>query len=113
MFVLEIPILLLKRNNKLFISTTFICQCIYDHYFTISGVFLNEFFKYAGEIINGTNTQRVRVYSAHDANVYSLQSVSQVKPRQGVPKYGSVFSLELRRVIKTGEYVVLVIVCNI
>ncbi|XP_026333701.1 prostatic acid phosphatase-like [Hyposmocoma kahamanoa] len=79
-----------------------------DNYIALqAGVLLNEFFTYANQIIYGTDTQRVRVYSAHDFNVYSLEAVSQVTPRQGAPKYGSVFSLELRRVVETGEYVVL------
>ncbi|XP_026333702.1 prostatic acid phosphatase-like, partial [Hyposmocoma kahamanoa] len=72
-----------------------------------AGVLLKEFFTHAKGIINCTGTQRVRIYSAHDINVYSLQSVSLVNPRQGFPKYGSVFSLELRRIPETGEFVVL------
>ncbi|XP_026333720.1 prostatic acid phosphatase-like isoform X2 [Hyposmocoma kahamanoa] len=75
-----------------------------DDYIALqAGVLLNEFFKYAKQITNGTNAQRVRVYSAHDINVYSLESVSQVKHRQGVPEFGSVFSLELRRMVKTAR----------
>lgn len=54
------------------------------------------------------DTPSVRIYSAHDFNVYSLMAVSQITPRQGVPKYNSAFALELRQIIETGDYVVLV-----
>ncbi|KAI5646281.1 histidine phosphatase superfamily (branch 2) domain-containing protein [Phthorimaea operculella] len=72
-----------------------------------SGVHLNEFFEYADKVIKGEQTQSVRVYSAHDANVYSFQRVTKVTP-QGRPLYASLYSLELRRDVATGEYVVLV-----
>lgn len=72
------------------------------------GVLLNEFLKAAAAVVGGESARRVHVYSAHDYNVYSLMAVSRISPRQGVPKYGSVFSLELRKVTATGKYVVLV-----
>ena len=72
-----------------------------------AGVLLNEFFTYARKIMAGEQTPRVRVYSGHDFNVYSLMALSRLKPRQGAPKYGSLYSLELRRDPKTGEYFVL------
>ncbi|CAG4976605.1 unnamed protein product [Parnassius apollo] len=34
-------------------------------------------------------------------------AVSRVRPKQGVPPYNAVFALELRRVVKTGQFVVL------
>ncbi|XP_049878446.1 prostatic acid phosphatase-like [Pectinophora gossypiella] len=79
-----------------------------DKYLSLqAGPFLNEFFTYANKVIAGDNTQRVRVYSGHDINVYSLEAITQVKPRQGAPKYGALLSLELRRIVKTGQYVIL------
>ncbi|XP_028037724.1 prostatic acid phosphatase-like [Bombyx mandarina] len=72
-----------------------------------AGVLLNEFLKAAAAVVGGESARRVHVYSAHDYNVYSLMAVSRISPRQGVPKYGSVFSLELRKVTATGKYVVL------
>ncbi|KAI5646310.1 histidine phosphatase superfamily (branch 2) domain-containing protein [Phthorimaea operculella] len=71
-----------------------------------AGVLLNEFFEYADKVIKGEETQRVRVYSAHDTNVYPFQEATKVTP-QGKPLYASLYSLELRRVVSTGEYVVL------
>ncbi|KAI5639007.1 histidine phosphatase superfamily (branch 2) domain-containing protein [Phthorimaea operculella] len=71
-----------------------------------AGVLLNEFFVNADKIIAGQATQSVRVYSAHDLNVWTLQAASMVTP-QGRPLYGSLYSLELRRIEATGEYVVL------
>ncbi|KAI5646289.1 histidine phosphatase superfamily (branch 2) domain-containing protein [Phthorimaea operculella] len=71
-----------------------------------AGVLLNEFFEYADKVINGEQTQSVRVYSAHDGNVYPFQEATKVTP-QGRPLYASLYSLELRRVVATGEYVVL------
>ncbi|KAI5646284.1 histidine phosphatase superfamily (branch 2) domain-containing protein [Phthorimaea operculella] len=71
-----------------------------------AGVLLDEFFVYADKIINGEQTQTMRVYSAHDANVYPFQEATKVTP-QGRPLYASLYSLELRRVVATGEYVVL------
>lgn len=76
-----------------------------------SGVLLNEFFTYASVITSGEHTPRVRIYSAHDINVFSFMAATQITPRQGVPKYSSAFSLELRRVTETGKYVVLVCIC--
>ncbi|KAI5646287.1 histidine phosphatase superfamily (branch 2) domain-containing protein [Phthorimaea operculella] len=71
-----------------------------------SCVLLNEFFEYAEKIINGEQTQTVRLYSAHDTNVYPFQEATKVTP-QCRPLYASLYSLELRRVVATGEYVVL------
>ncbi|KAI5639691.1 histidine phosphatase superfamily (branch 2) domain-containing protein [Phthorimaea operculella] len=71
-----------------------------------AGVLLDEFFVYADKIINGEQTQTVRVYSAHDGNVYPFQEATKVTP-QGRPLYASLYSLELRKVVATGEYVVL------
>ncbi|KAJ0172512.1 hypothetical protein K1T71_011651 [Dendrolimus kikuchii] len=74
-----------------------------------AGVLLNNFYNVTETFINGDDTQRVQIYSAHDFNVYSFMAVTQITPRQGVPKYGSAFALELRKVIDTGKYVVLAV----
>ncbi|KAJ2941076.1 hypothetical protein O0L34_g10307 [Tuta absoluta] len=71
-----------------------------------TGALLNEFFLKADQIIKGEATQSVRVYSAHDLNVWTLQAATRVTP-QGRPLYGSLYSLELRRSKATGEYFVL------
>ncbi|KAI5646198.1 histidine phosphatase superfamily (branch 2) domain-containing protein [Phthorimaea operculella] len=71
-----------------------------------AGVLLNEFFEYADKIIKGEQTQKVRWYSAHDTNVYPFQEATKVIP-QGKPMYGALYSLELRKIVATGEYVVL------
>ncbi|CAH0397625.1 unnamed protein product [Chilo suppressalis] len=72
-----------------------------------AGVLLSEFFKKAGAVIAGNDTQRLRIYSGHDFNVYSFEAVTQISNRQGVPKYASAYALELRKVVKSGKYVVL------
>ncbi|KAL0830089.1 hypothetical protein ABMA28_003546 [Loxostege sticticalis] len=71
-----------------------------------AGVFLNEFYKAANDRISGANSQVVRIYSAHDFNVFSLEAVTKIVNKQGVPKYASAYALELRRVVATGKYVV-------
>ncbi|KAL0830087.1 hypothetical protein ABMA28_003544 [Loxostege sticticalis] len=71
-----------------------------------AGVFLNEFYKAANDIISGATSQVVRIYSAHDFNVYSVEAVTKIANKQGVPKYASAYALELRRVVATGKYVV-------
>lgn len=69
------------------------------------GVFLNEFFKIADDIIAEKEVkQRVRIYSAHDINVAS-QLAAGLLPVV-VPKYGAVLSLELYRIRRTGQYIV-------
>ncbi|PZC80741.1 hypothetical protein B5X24_HaOG213965 [Helicoverpa armigera] len=77
-----------------------------------SGVLLNQFFTVADQIIAGEDVQRVQVYSAHDANVFSFEGVTRVVKRQGAPKYASMYALELRQVIETGEYVVVPVYLN-
>lgn len=69
---------------------------------------MNEFLSQADKLIAGADTPRVRLYSAHDTTVYSFEAAAQVYPRQGVPKYAASFALELRKIKRTGEYVVLV-----
>ncbi|KAI5639002.1 histidine phosphatase superfamily (branch 2) domain-containing protein [Phthorimaea operculella] len=71
-----------------------------------SALLLNAFFENADKIINGKATQKMRVYSGHDSNVYTLQAATGVIP-QGDPKFGSLYSLELRKLPSTGQYVVL------
>ncbi|KAL0879706.1 hypothetical protein ABMA27_003421 [Loxostege sticticalis] len=71
-----------------------------------AGVLLNEFYKAACDIISGVDSTRVRIYSAHDFNVFSLIFVTKIVNKQGVPKYGSAYALELRRVMETDKYVV-------
>ncbi|KAL4703351.1 hypothetical protein ACJJTC_013117 [Scirpophaga incertulas] len=78
-----------------------------DQYINLqAGTFLEEFFKYADKTIQGQKTPRMRIYSGDDFNVYSLQAVTRVTERQGIPKYSSLYALELRKVRSTGEYVV-------
>ncbi|KAM3956324.1 prostatic acid phosphatase-like [Aphomia sociella] len=72
-----------------------------------SGVLLNEFFTYSAEAIAGNDTQKLRIYSAHDVNVYSFKASTEAIPRGVVPKYASAYSLEVRKVTETGKYVVL------
>ncbi|KAJ0172513.1 hypothetical protein K1T71_011652 [Dendrolimus kikuchii] len=72
-----------------------------------AGVLLNEFFNVIEKFMNGEDTQRVQIYSAHDVNVYAFMAITEIFPRQGVPKYGSAFALELRKVTETGDYVIL------
>ncbi|XP_026751650.1 prostatic acid phosphatase-like [Galleria mellonella] len=72
-----------------------------------AGVLLNEFFTYSEMAIAGNDTQRLRIYSAHDINVYAFQAVTEVTSRQGAPKYAAAYSLEVRRVTATGRFVVL------
>ncbi|XP_013199306.1 prostatic acid phosphatase [Amyelois transitella] len=71
-----------------------------------AGVLLDEFYTYANVAISGVNTPRLRIYSAHDFNVFSFEAVTKVN-KQGAPRYASAYSLELRRVTATGKYVVL------
>ncbi|XP_013199308.1 prostatic acid phosphatase [Amyelois transitella] len=71
-----------------------------------AGALLNEFYTYADVAISGADTPRLRLYSAHDLNVYSFQAVTKVE-KQGAPKYASAYTLELRRITATGQYVVL------
>ncbi|XP_049697495.2 prostatic acid phosphatase [Helicoverpa armigera] len=77
-----------------------------------AGVLLYQFFTVADQIIAGEDVQRVQVYSAHDANVFSFEGVTRVVKRQGAPKYASMYALELRQVIETGEYVVVPVYLN-
>ncbi|XP_053616246.1 prostatic acid phosphatase-like [Plodia interpunctella] len=78
-----------------------------DEYIPLqAGVLLKEFYTYADLAISGEDTPRLRIYSAHDFNVYSFEAVTKVN-RQGVPKYASAYTLELRKVTSTGKYVVL------
>ncbi|CAG4976610.1 unnamed protein product [Parnassius apollo] len=79
-----------------------------DNYIALqAGPFLKEFFDQTSMVLAGNETQRLRIYSAHDVSVYSWMAVSRVRPKQGVPPYNAVFALELRRVVKTGQFVVL------
>ncbi|XP_053616615.1 prostatic acid phosphatase-like isoform X2 [Plodia interpunctella] len=71
-----------------------------------AGVLLEEFYTYAELAMSGEDTPKLRIYSAHDFNVYSLEAVTKVN-RQGVPKYAAAYALELRKITSTGDYVVL------
>lgn len=69
------------------------------------GVIYEEFFKVSNEIIQGVNTkQRVRIYSGHDVNVASQLSAGRLP--MFAPKFGAVLSIELYRVTRTGQYIV-------
>ncbi|CAG5016963.1 unnamed protein product [Parnassius apollo] len=72
-----------------------------------SGLLLREFFEVTALATAGKSTQKVRIYSAHDNNVYAFAAISKAIPRQGIPPYAALFALELRRVMETGNYVVL------
>nr|UUH60599.1 acid phosphatase [Ectropis obliqua] len=78
-----------------------------DYLLYEGGPILNEFFTQADDLIAGTDTQRVRIHSAHDITVYGFEAAAHVYPRQGVPAYTGAFALELRQVEATAEYVVL------
>lgn len=70
------------------------------------GVLLNQFFTVADQLIAGEDVQKVHIYSAHDVNVFALEAATKVVNTQGVPKYASAYALELRKVVETGDYVV-------
>nr|NP_001299358.1 lysosomal acid phosphatase-like precursor [Papilio xuthus]BAM18226.1 acid phosphatase [Papilio xuthus] len=71
-----------------------------------AGLLLKEFFEVSYATIAGEPSPKVRIYSGHDVNVYALEAISRVMP-QGAPPYAALFALELRKVRKTGRYVVL------
>uniref|UniRef100_A0A2H1W2H8 acid phosphatase n=2 Tax=Spodoptera frugiperda TaxID=7108 RepID=A0A2H1W2H8_SPOFR len=77
-----------------------------------AGVLLNEFFTVADKVIAGVDVQKVHIYSAHDVNVFALEAATKVANPQGVPKYASAYALELRKVVDTGEYVVVPVYLN-
>ncbi|KAM3956321.1 prostatic acid phosphatase-like [Aphomia sociella] len=72
-----------------------------------AGVLLNEFFTYSAQAIAGNDTPKLRIYSAHDINVYAFKAITEAIPREVVPKFASAYSLEVRKVTKTGRYAVL------
>ncbi|CAH0663672.1 unnamed protein product [Spodoptera exigua] len=77
-----------------------------------AGVLLNQFFTAADKIIAGQEVPRVHIYSAHDLNVFALEAATKVVNTQGVPKYASAYALELRKMVDTGEYVVVPVYLN-
>ncbi|KAH9644318.1 hypothetical protein HF086_000055 [Spodoptera exigua] len=79
---------------------------IYPDIEKIAGVLLNQFFTVADQVIAGEDVQRVHIYSAHDVNVFAFEAATKVVNPQGVPKYASAYALELRKVVKTGDYIV-------
>ncbi|KAF9410067.1 hypothetical protein HW555_010729 [Spodoptera exigua] len=79
---------------------------IYPDIEKIAGVLLNQFFTVAEQVIAGEDVQRVHIYSAHDVNVFAFEAATKVVNTQGVPKYASAYALELRKVVKTGDYIV-------
>ncbi|CAG5016983.1 unnamed protein product [Parnassius apollo] len=72
-----------------------------------AGLLLKEFFEVSASAAAGEPTQTVRIYSAHDHNVYAFAAISKAVPTQGIPPYAGLFALELRRMVETGRYVVL------
>ncbi|XP_035443324.2 prostatic acid phosphatase isoform X2 [Spodoptera frugiperda] len=70
------------------------------------GVLLKQFFTVADQLIAGEDVQKVHIYSAHDVNVFALEAATKVANPQGVPKYASAYALELRKVVDTGDYIV-------
>lgn len=78
------------------------------HSHCLSGVQLKEFFDAVDQVLSGIDVPRIMVYSAHDINVFTFSSITRINPRLSVPKYGSLFSLELRRDLITEEYIVVV-----
>ncbi|CAH1634692.1 unnamed protein product [Spodoptera littoralis] len=77
-----------------------------------AGVLLNKFYTVADRIIAGQDVQKVHIYSAHDLNVFAFEAATKVLNPPGVPKYASAYALELRKVIDTGEYVVVPVYLN-
>ncbi|CAH0663668.1 unnamed protein product [Spodoptera exigua] len=77
-----------------------------------AGPLLNQFFKVADQVIAGEDVQRVQIYSAHDLNVFAFEGVTRVAEKQGVPKYASAYALELRKVVDTGDYIVVPVYLN-
>ncbi|CAK1588923.1 unnamed protein product [Parnassius mnemosyne] len=72
-----------------------------------TGLLLREFFEVSASAAAGEPIHKVRIYSAHDNNVYAFAAISKAIPRQGIPPYAALFALELRRVVETGRYVVM------
>lgn len=77
-----------------------------------AGPLLNQFFTVADQVIAGKDVQRVQIYSAHDLNVFAFETVTRVAEKQGVPKYASAYALELRKVVDTGDYIVVPVYLN-
>ncbi|KAH9644317.1 hypothetical protein HF086_000054 [Spodoptera exigua] len=63
-------------------------------------------------VIAGEDVQRVQIYSAHDLNVFAFEGVTRVAEKQGVPKYASAYALELRKVVDTGDHIVVPVYLN-
>lgn len=81
----------------------------YYHVFYLSlGVLLKEFYREVDKLLKGKDVPRVRVYSAHDISVFQFASILGISPSIGVPNYGALLSLELRRDTETGQYIVVV-----
>uniref|UniRef100_A0AAU6PBP9 acid phosphatase n=1 Tax=Comana monomorpha TaxID=1555636 RepID=A0AAU6PBP9_9NEOP len=74
-----------------------------------SGVLINDIKNDMEEAIRGNEEQpKLRIYSAHENNVAALMAAARVfQPHQ--PKYGSTFTLELRKNRLTGQYGVLAV----
>ncbi|KAG6458759.1 prostatic acid phosphatase [Manduca sexta] len=72
-----------------------------------AGVMLKDVVTAMSSTVNGEVSQPLHVYSGHDYNVYSVMAAARVTPRQGVPPYGAVFALELRKRTNNGAYGVL------
>ncbi|CAB3258036.1 unnamed protein product [Arctia plantaginis] len=71
-----------------------------------AGVLLKEFDREVDKLLKGKDIPRIRVYSAHDITVFQFASILGISPPIGVPKYGALLSLELRRDVETGQYIV-------
>ncbi|KAG6458760.1 hypothetical protein O3G_MSEX011039, partial [Manduca sexta] len=72
-----------------------------------AGVYMNDVITAMTSAASGDVSQPLRIYSAHDTNVYPVMAAARITPRQGVPPYCSSFALELRKRTDTGDYVVL------
>ncbi|KAF9816558.1 hypothetical protein SFRURICE_010717, partial [Spodoptera frugiperda] len=83
-----------------------------SHCYISPGPLLNQFFTVADQVIAGEDVQRVQIYSAHDLNVFAFETVTRVAEKQGVPKYASAYALELRKVVDTGDYIVVPVYLN-
>ncbi|KAG6453202.1 prostatic acid phosphatase isoform X2 [Manduca sexta] len=78
-----------------------------DHALLAAGVYMNDVVTAMTSAASGDVSQPLRIYSAHDANVFVVMAASRVTPRQVAPAYCSSFTLELRKRTDTGAYVVL------
>ncbi|KAJ2941080.1 hypothetical protein O0L34_g10312 [Tuta absoluta] len=71
----------------------------------LSSNLIKEFIQYADMFIKGESTPRLRVYSADALNIYSIQKYT-IGVSEGRPKFGSIYSLELRYRARDDKYII-------